>query len=71
MIESEATVTDEELMLTVLKIQICDRQNHQTWVYRADGSVTQYPATAVLNGEDVVLGFTLPVRSLLEARSHL
>ncbi|MEP0851976.1 Uma2 family endonuclease [Funiculus sociatus GB1-A4] len=42
-----------------------DRQNQQAWVYRADGSVTQYPATAVLNGEDVVLGFTLAVRSLL------
>ncbi|MEP0878527.1 Uma2 family endonuclease [Funiculus sociatus GB2-M2] len=42
-----------------------DRQNQQAWVYRADGSVTQYPARAVLNGEDVVLGFTLAVRSLL------
>ena len=42
-----------------------DRQNQQAWVYRADRSVTQYPATAVLNGEDVVLGFTLAVRSLL------
>ncbi|MFE1743762.1 Uma2 family endonuclease [Coleofasciculus sp. H7-2] len=42
-----------------------DRQNQQAWVYRADGSVTQYPATAVLNGEDVVLGFTLPVLRLL------
>ncbi|MBD1897707.1 Uma2 family endonuclease [Coleofasciculus sp. FACHB-129] len=42
-----------------------DRQNQQAWVYRPDGSVTQYPATAVLSGEDVVPGFTLPVRSLL------
>ncbi len=44
---------------------LLDRQNQQAWVYRADGSVTQYLATAVLNSDDVVLGFTLAVRSLL------
>ncbi|WP_277922566.1 hypothetical protein [Coleofasciculus sp. FACHB-1120] len=40
-------------------------------MYRVDGSVTQYPATAALSGEDVVLGFTLPVRSLVRERSRL
>ena len=44
---------------------LLDRQNQQAWVYRADGSVAQYLATAVLNGEDVVLRFTLAMRSLL------
>lgn len=42
-----------------------DRQNQQAWVYRADQSITQYPATAVLSGEDVVPGFSLAVKSLL------
>ena len=41
------------------------RQNQQAWVYRADQSVTQYPATAILSSEDVVPGFTLAVQSLL------
>jgi Uma2 family endonuclease len=44
---------------------LIDRQNQQAWVYRVDQSVTQYPATAILNGEDVVPGFTLPIKSLL------
>lgn len=44
---------------------LIDRQNQQAWVYRADQSVTQYPATAILNGEDVVPGFTLRVKSLM------
>lgn len=44
---------------------LINRQNQQAWVYRADQSVTQYPATAILNGEDVVPGFTLPIQSLL------
>lgn len=42
-----------------------DRQNQQAWVYRADQSVTQYPATAILSGEDVVIGFTLAAKTLL------
>lgn len=42
-----------------------DRQNQQAWVYRADQSVTQYPATGILSSEDVVPGFTLAVESLL------
>ncbi|MBO0351187.1 Uma2 family endonuclease [Phormidium pseudopriestleyi FRX01] len=44
---------------------LIDRQNQQGFVYRADGSITQYPATATLNGETVVPGFTLPLKSLL------
>jgi Uma2 family endonuclease len=42
-----------------------ERQNQQALVYRIDGSITQYPATAILSGEDVVPGFTLPLKSLL------
>lgn len=44
---------------------LIDRQNQQGFVYRADGSITQYPATAILNGENVVPGFTLALKSLL------
>lgn len=44
---------------------LIDRQHQQAWVYRADRSVTQYPATAVLSGEDIVPGFTLLLKSLL------
>ncbi|MCC5635217.1 Uma2 family endonuclease [Nostoc sp. CHAB 5844] len=44
---------------------LIDRQNQQAFVYRRDGSITQYPATAILNGEDVVPGFTLPLAKLL------
>ena len=44
---------------------LIDRQNQQAFVYRSDLSITQYPATAILSGEDVVLGFTLPLKSLL------
>lgn len=44
---------------------LIDRQNQQAWVYRTDQSVTQYPATATLSGEDVLPGFTLPLKSLL------
>lgn len=44
---------------------LIDRQNQQAWVYRADQSVTQYPATTILSGEDVVLGFTLKLHVLL------
>lgn len=44
---------------------LIDRQNQQAFVYRLDETVTQYPATAILSGEDVVPGFTLPLKSLL------
>ncbi len=44
---------------------LIDIKNQQALVYRRDGSITQYPATAVLSGEDVVPGFTLPLRKLL------
>lgn len=44
---------------------LLDRKSQQAWVYRADGSITQYPATAILNGEDVVPGFTVALKSLL------
>ncbi len=44
---------------------LIDRQNQQAWVYRADGSITQYPATATLTGEEIVPGFTLTLKSLI------
>jgi len=44
---------------------LIDRQNQQVFVYHSDRSITQYPATAILTGEDVVPGFTLPLKSLL------
>jgi Uma2 family endonuclease len=44
---------------------LIDRQNQQDFVYRSDRSITQYPATVILSGEDVVPGFTLPLKSLL------
>ncbi|MBW4634744.1 MAG: Uma2 family endonuclease [Iphinoe sp. HA4291-MV1] len=44
---------------------LIERQNQQALVYRMNGSITQYPATAILSGEDVVPGFTLPLARLL------
>ena len=44
---------------------LIDSKNQQALVYRRDGSITQYPATAVLSGEDVVPGFTLLLKKLL------
>ncbi|MEH2120610.1 Uma2 family endonuclease [Nostoc sp.] len=44
---------------------LIDRKNQQALVYRQDGSITQYPATAILSGEDVVPGFMLPLKKLL------
>jgi len=44
---------------------LIDRKNQQALVYRADGTITQYPATATLSGEEVVPGFTLALKSLL------
>lgn len=42
-----------------------DRQDKQAWVYRGDSTITQYPPTAILSGEEAVPGFTLPLKSLL------
>lgn len=44
---------------------LIDRKNRHALVYRADGTITQYPATAILSGEDVVPGFTLVLEKLL------
>lgn len=44
---------------------LIDSKNQQALVYRRDGSITQYPATAILSGEDVVPGFTLSLTKLL------
>ncbi|VXD18974.1 conserved hypothetical protein [Planktothrix serta PCC 8927] len=44
---------------------LIDRQNQQAWVYHADSSITQYPATATLTGEDIVPGFTIALNSLI------
>ena len=44
---------------------LIDSKNQQALVYRRDGSITQYPATAVLSGEDIVPDFTLALRKLL------
>jgi Uma2 family endonuclease len=44
---------------------LIDRQNKRAFVYRRDGTVTCYPATATLSGEDVVPGFALALEILL------
>jgi Uma2 family endonuclease len=44
---------------------LIDSKNQQVLVYRWDSSMTQYPATTILNGEDVLPGFTLPLTKLL------
>ncbi|MEH2297475.1 hypothetical protein [Nostoc sp.] len=44
---------------------LIDSKNQQALVYRRDGSITQYPATAILSSEDIVPGFTLPLTKLL------
>ncbi|WP_341530683.1 Uma2 family endonuclease [Nostoc sp. UHCC 0302] len=44
---------------------LIDSKNQQALVYRQDGSITQYPATVILSGEDVVPGFTLALAKLL------
>ncbi|WP_013323158.1 Uma2 family endonuclease [Gloeothece verrucosa] len=44
---------------------LIDRKNKQALVYRADGSMTQYPEDSLLSGEGVVPGFTLSLRSML------
>ncbi|MEH2240670.1 Uma2 family endonuclease [Nostoc sp.] len=44
---------------------LIDSKNEQALVYRRDSSITQYPATAMLSGEDIVPGFILPLKKLL------
>ena len=44
---------------------LINRKNQQALVYRRDGSITQYPATAILSGEDVVPGLMLTLKKLL------
>ncbi len=44
---------------------LIDPKNRQALVYRADGTVTRYPATATLSGEDVVPGLTLALNTLI------
>ncbi len=44
---------------------LIDRKNRHALVYRADGTITQYPGTAILSGEDVVPGFRLVLERLL------
>ncbi|WP_375469648.1 Uma2 family endonuclease [uncultured Nostoc sp.] len=44
---------------------LIDRKNQQALVDRRDGSITQYPATVILSGEDVVPGLMLPLKKLL------
>lgn len=44
---------------------LINSKNQQALVYRRDGSITQYPATAILSSEDVVPGFMLALKKLL------
>lgn len=44
---------------------LVDRQHQCAYAYRADRSITQYPADAMLSGEDVVPGFTIALKKLL------
>jgi Uma2 family endonuclease len=44
---------------------LIDRQHRCAYIYRADGTVTQCPETAILSGETVVPGFTLAIAPLL------
>ncbi|MEP0915551.1 Uma2 family endonuclease [Leptolyngbya sp. DQ-M1] len=44
---------------------LIDCKNKTAFVYRADGSITQYPESATLSGEDVVPGFSLALKILL------
>ncbi|MGV0026747.1 Uma2 family endonuclease [Phormidesmis priestleyi] len=44
---------------------LIDRRHQNAFVYRSDGSITQYPATATLTGEAIVPGFELVLKCLL------
>src|SRR5919202_316006 len=52
----------ESVSLGVQLGWLIDHQNEQALVYRADGHIRQYPATAILSGEDVVPGFKLALK---------
>lgn len=55
----------ESVSLGVQLGWVIDRHNEQAFVYQADGLIMQYPATAILSGADVVLGFKLALKYLL------
>ena len=44
---------------------LIDRKNRCAYVYRSDASITQFPETAILSGEDVVPGFTMQLSRLI------
>ena len=44
---------------------LIDRHNRQPLVYRQDASITTYPPDVILNGENVIPGFTLALNILL------
>ena len=44
---------------------LIDLHNRQALVYRQDASITTYPPDAILNGENVIPGFTLELNILL------
>lgn len=44
---------------------LIDRQGQRAFVYRADGSVTEYPQATVLTGEAVAPGFEVALSRLL------
>nr|WP_228061041.1 MULTISPECIES: hypothetical protein [unclassified Coleofasciculus] len=58
MVKSLTFITDEELM------QMSSQNPELRFERNADGTITQYPATAILSGEDVVPGFTLVLETL-------
>jgi Uma2 family endonuclease len=44
---------------------LIDRKNRCAYVYRSDGSITQFPEGAILSGETVAPGFLMPLDRLL------
>ena len=44
---------------------LIDRKNRCAYVYRSDASITQFPETAILSGEEVVPGFTMQLSRLI------
>lgn len=44
---------------------LIDRKNQQAFAYRADGTITQYPKTATLDGETVAPGFQLKLAEFI------
>jgi Uma2 family endonuclease len=64
-LESSKTKMQEYAANGVQLGWLIDRPNQQVWVYQADGLITQYPATTILSGEEVVPGFKLALKYLL------